>query len=478
MSQHLDKPLAVRPQARGPLSSIGLRLGVALLLVLAVGGILSQINLRRNLARLRTSMLSGVAEGNYHRVVSELAVIAAKDSGKLINIPSEGSGDNVTRLRAARKSCEVAFGLVQDGSDFGATGDLQLIGRLAKSESVFFLGKDADAQTDLRRLSHLKIGVGPERSGSARVAKEFFALPDLSGLGVELVYLAPSDELTAVREGRLDLMMLVIDEDAPFVADAVRSGLQIAELAHLDVLARKLPYARVGQIGAGQYDPIRGLPAQDKHVLRIDTLVVGNGCASRSATVAMMTALTRRFPDFVRHNKQTTNTSGLELAPAAANYFDHEGPELADDYVPWLVDVMPPANWGYVIMAVSLLFNIMGFGHRFRLWRIDARRVKLESELGNLFGPTATLSDIARTHAADEMDDARRERLEHLVKELETLAAKSRKQSLSMLVPMGQEMAYRYQEGVIHETLGVLRGVLRHAVTPAVTPTVDPAVTP
>jgi hypothetical protein len=32
-----------------------------------------------------------------------------------------------------------------------------------------------------------------------------------------------------------------------------------------------------------------------------------------------------------------------------------------------------------------------------------------------------------------------------------------------MLVPMGQEMAYRYQEGVIYETLAVLRDFSKRA---------------
>ena len=40
------------------------------------------------------------------------------------------------------------------------------------------------------------------------------------------------------------------------------------------------------------------------------------------------------------------------------------------------------------------------------------------------------------------------------------LAAKSRKQSLSPLVPMGQEMGYRYQESLINDHLSVLRAFL------------------
>ena len=40
---------------------------------------------------------------------------------------------------------------------------------------------------------------------------------------------------------------------------------------------------------------------------------------------------------------------------------------------------------------------------------------------------------------------------------LEELSSRSRRYSLSMLVPMGQEMAYRYQEELIHQTLAALR---------------------
>jgi len=107
---------------------------------------------------------------------------------------------------------------------------------------------------------------------------------------------------------------------------------------------------------------------------------------------------------------------------------------------------------------VSLLFNAMGFGHRFRLWRIDAARVALEAELGKLFGPAATVGDIARAKAED--DPQRTQQIAGIVQRLEELSARSRKYSLSMLVPMGQEMAYRYQEELIHQTLAALRGHL------------------
>jgi TRAP-type uncharacterized transport system substrate-binding protein len=463
VAKNLDRRLAATVHSHA--GAFLLRLGLVALVLAVVGALVSQLNLKRDLHRLDAGMLSGAPEGNYHALVDDLSRAAAKDKGTLRNVTSAGSVENVSRLRAEKKTCDVAFGLAQDGSDWGAPGELELVGRLAKSESVFFLGKKGDDTKALADLRGAKIGIGPEGSGSARLARQLFGLPELAALGADLQTHPLNDALEMARNGRLDFVFVVIDEDTPWLASAMKD-LQIAGIEHMDVLARRLPHFRTGRIGAGQFDAVKVIPPVDKRVLRVDTLVVGNGCASRSATLDLMTVIQRRHPDFIRHNKESPNATGLEVASAARGFFAEEGPELADEYVPWLVDVMPPANWAYIVMAVSLLFNAMGFGHRFRLWRIDASRVKLENEMAALFGPTTTLGDIERAKPGEETQAlTKRARLEEIVHELEALANRARKQSLSVLVPMGQEMAYRYQEGVIYETIAVLRDFLRRAAS-------------
>ena len=44
-----------------------------------------------------------------------------------------------------------------------------------------------------------------------------------------------------------------------------------------------------------------------------------------------------------------------------------------------------------------------------------------------------------------------------MIEDLVVLSKRVRKQSLSMLVPMGQEMAYRYQEQLVADLLDALR---------------------
>jgi TRAP-type uncharacterized transport system substrate-binding protein len=454
----LDRPLA--PHARHSARRAFARFGLVLLAVGVVALLISRIDFRHDMSRLRVRVLSGAAEGNYHASVERLASAAAKQRGTIENVTSAGSAENVARLAAAVHGCPVDFALAQDGATWPA--GLQLVGRFAKPESVLFLGRKGDAIQGFADLRGLRIGVGPPGSGTDVVARQLFALPDLAGLGVTLSNHDVEEQLGLAARGELDLALVIMDADAPLIEDWVgRRGLQIASFATAHAVSRRLPHIKTGTIGAGNYDSVRGVPSRDRTVMKIETLLLGNGCAGRVATLDLLALVSSEHPEFLRHNRDTPNTTGLPLAAAAQDYFANGGPQLADEYVPWLVDVMPPANWAYVVMAVSLLFNAMGAGHRFRLWRIDAARVKLESDLGRLFPPSTTLGDIQRTGPDKAKTTPETlEAIDQVIRGLEELAARSRRYSLSMLVPMGQEMAYRYQEGVIYETIAVLRDFL------------------
>ena len=419
--------------------------------------IVAWIDPRPSLRHVRVTVLSGSPSGNYFATVDRFAAEVSRRKGHVTNVSTAGSVQNVERLVAGTERCDVHFALVQDGIAYPDQHPLELVGRMPHPESLIVLGRDADRIRTVADLKGLRLGIGPVGSGTEQLMRR--VLVPLEGLDL-VVSTQPIDrQLDMLERGELDLGAMVIDDGANLVADAVkRRNLQILNLPEAGSLVRRLPFTRVGRIEAGQIDYVRGLPATAKEVLQVDALIVGNGCASNGATQGFMAAVADVFPTFVRHNKGHPNLTGLPMATVAKAFYDEDGPDFLGEYVPWAVDVMPLPLWIQLGVAFSVLFSGMALMHRYRLWRVDADRVKLEREIPALFAPGITVGEIAgmapdARHATPEA----RARLDDLMGRLAALAERCRRHSLSVFVPMGEEMSYRYQETLIHDLVHALR---------------------
>jgi TRAP-type uncharacterized transport system substrate-binding protein len=139
-----------------------------------------------NLAHLRVGVLSASERGNYYAIVNALAAEARQQKGRIDNVTSAGSVENISRLVASRAWCDVHFALVQGGMSWPAGHSLELIGRLSKAESLVFLGRGTDRVGALTDLRCTYIGIGPIGSGTERVARQVFA--PLKELIADLLY--------------------------------------------------------------------------------------------------------------------------------------------------------------------------------------------------------------------------------------------------------------------------------------------------
>ena len=425
---------------------------LAVLLVVIAG-----IDLQPNLARVKVAILSGSEGGNYYAVVKRLSAEARKAKGEIKTCRTQG------RSRTS-SGCPLRADMSTPNSRWCRMGSN---GRPVSNwwpgcpspRACFSSAETPIVSAPSPIFAGFRIGIGPEGSGTARLARDLLKARDLASLDLKLTHHPLDQQLSLLQTGELDLGVLVMDEDAAMVENAVRDrGLAILSFPQAEAIARRLPRVRTGHIAAGQYDAVRMFPPTDKTVLQVDALVVGNGCASRSTITGLLTLLARVFPDLLRRNKDTPNNTGLPLAAASRNFIEDGGPDLATQHVPWATDIMPLSNWIYAITAVSILFNIIGLWSKFRLWRIDAHRVKAEARLAALFRPSITPAEIARLAPTPEHRAAGyRAELAELITSLETLNTRCREQSLSWVAAMGQEMPYRYQEHLMSELLDALR---------------------
>jgi hypothetical protein len=445
-----------RPGAQGQLSPFRKTL-LFFLALFMLSALLAWLDPRPTLRHVRLTILSGAPSGNYHATVDKLAAEVARRHGSIRNQASAGSAQNMQRLVAARHSCEFQFALVQAGTVIPDEAGLELIGRLPQPESLIILGREVDRLRTPTDLLGMRIGIGPVGSGTEQMMRRLLAqVPELR---LQVSTQSIDQQLDMLARGELDLAAMVIDEGAALVHDAVaRRGLQILDLPDAPALARRLPFVRAGHIQAGQIDYMRRLPPRDLNLLQMDTLIVGHGCAKNGATVGLLSALVEVFPGFIQRNRGQPNLTGLPMSTVATDFLKDEGPDVLGTYAPWAMDILPLPTWIQLGVALSVLFSAMAIGHRFNLWRIDVHRVKIEREIPGLFHRGVTLGEIA-----DMPPDARhgaaeaRAHLDQLIERLEALAERCRRQSLSILVPMGAEMFYRYQESLIAELLYALR---------------------
>ena len=448
------------------------------LAVLAVAAGLLYYSVSGDYAFLRASVLTGAPTGAYHALGDRLAARALKKNGHLKVVVTAGSVENIARLVGENGRCVPAFAFVQDGVPAPADAGLQTLGRLPQPESLFLLARRGRAINTFNDLKGASVGIGPEGSGTTYLMQQLLENSDLSGLGLRPSNHDLEGQAALVRDGQLDLAAFVMNENAEMIrALTNKYDLEIVAPADIEGLVAREKWLRLGRIPAGYYDIAKPIPATDKLVAQVDTLVMTNACVHRAERVAFLMLLSEEFPNFVRMNPPPSAKSqdSAPLSDEAREFFASGQPELADKYFPWLVNLMSPAYWIYLVMAATVPLNAAGAYSRFRLWRIDANRALLESRLKALAYPGLNEEQIeARAHSAITREQIKalppeaviqtpedRKAAEDLMKNFDALTRRCEEQLSSYVTPMGSEMYYRYQEWLIDEAKAALGALLR-----------------
>ena len=409
---------------------------------------------------LKASVYTGAPTGEYHAIAERIAARSRKKHGRLNVVVTAGSVENVNRLAGENGRCEPAFAFVQDGVPVPADAGLQTLGRLPRPESLLLFARRSRSFGSFDDLKGASIGIGPEGSGTAYLMQQLLENTDLKDLDLKSSNHPAEAQVELAHDGVLDLAAYVIDENAPVVREDIKKyDLEIVSPADEEGLLARDKWLRLGKIPAGFFDVGRPSPATDKVVPQVDTLVMTNACVGRAERIAFLVLLADEFPSFVRMNPppSTAFQDAAPLADEARELFANGQPALPDRYFPRLVNLMSPTYWIYLAMAVTILLNAIEVYSRFRLWRIDTNRQRLESRLKSLVHPPLTREQI-KTLPADAAlqtpEDCKT--AETLTKDFEALRARCQAQLESFVTPMGREMYYRYQESLIEEAIAAL----------------------
>ena len=439
---------------------------ISILAVSAViAAVVSSLGMIRDFGSFHASLLTGSPGGAYYVLGSQLAERAKGDRSRLDIVATAGSLENVSRLIADRDRCVEQFGFVQDGTPVPSDSGLELLGRLPEPESLLLLGRNNRPPANFADLRSASIGIGPEGSGTAYLARLLLGDADLAGLNIRTSYHELEEQAQLVAQGSLDLAAYVMRDDAEFLRSIIRQyRLDIVDLQDLQGLVGRHPWLSLGRVPQGRYDLVQRIPPHDKVVPQVNTLIVTSPCAKRANRIELLALLSAELPRFVRSNppSSTSSATKLPLSSEARQFFLTGEPEFADRYFPWLVNVMSPAYWVYLVMAVTAIFNALKGLSRFWLWRIDAAREKLETEIRGVAGDVVSHGP-PRNFSTNELlvDQKARAAAQEILTRLAMLRARCERRAKSFATPMGDEMFYRYQQSLIDDTTAALKTLLR-----------------
>ncbi len=435
-----------------------LRLGFVVGLIALVALFFVAIDLTPDLSAMRVTLLSGPEGGEDYALAARLARAANKRGGTVVNVATPGMAENLMMLAGKLRGNKPDFALALDGLTYPGPERLELVARLPDTRTLFILGPDAGSIHAIADLAGLRIGVGPGSSATKLLAREILGSEVLEGLNVTLSEHPLEEQVEQLRKHQLDLGFFLLATNAPLIGRAMRGGLQMVNLGNAEALASRIPSLRVTTVYPGQVDLVRGLPRTASKTFQMDVLMLTRRHVSRSKKVEMLGLMDSVFKGFIDLNRNTENHTGLQEIGDLKPFIQNGGPNVLDEYAPRLLDFMPPANWLHYVVVISLLLNAMTLWHRFRLWRIDQLRIQLEDKALALFGQSHTVMEIALlTPKPGEFNADRRRMLDALIDETQSLRQRVRRYSVAMIVPMGAEMYYRSQEGLVDGQLQALR---------------------
>lgn len=370
------------------------------------------------------TLSTGAADGAYHQYALQYQRILARDGVHLELKPSTGSVENLVRLRDDNAHVDAAF--VQGGLGrlvlLPAAGDadvarLYSLGNLA-FEGVWLFYRGKKEFTRLAELAGARVAVGPEGSGTRKVAMDLLAAHGIDAKSAPLSPLSGGAAIDALKAGQLDAIFLIAAPEAPVVRELAGSReLRIMSFANAQAISRRFPYLSPVTLAQGVFDLKADVPPKDVQMLAARANLVIRDDLHPALTNLLLQAAAEIHsgPGIFNGPGEFPSAAATDfpLSEEAQRYYKSGKPFL-QRYLPfWLANLVERMLvfliplLGVVVPVVKFLPTILTWGRRRRINRWYGELKKFEQELASRELSQAELTQHLRR--LDEIEEAARE---------------------------------------------------------------------
>ncbi len=305
---------------------------------------------------------SGDSETRLYKTAEKYKKILARNGVKLIILKSEGSLENLERLK--NPSFKVNVGFVQTGVAKGQNIDnLVSLGSISYQPLYIFY----NSYKSIELLSHFngrRIAIGEYGTGTHVLSKELLAMNGIEpGGDTTLLEMDDEDAAKALLEGRIDAAFMMSDSASSKTMRELRlrQDIRLFDFIQADAYSRRIGHLNKIVLPKGSFDFGRNIPENDINLIsptveliaRTDLHPALSDLLLEAATeVHSRQSLTQKrgeFPAMLEHE--------YKISPDAASYYK-SGKSFLYKYLPfWLASL---ANRILVVFLPMILILIPG----------------------------------------------------------------------------------------------------------------------
>lgn len=357
---------------------------------------------------------TGGESGAYYQFAQRYAAILARNGVKLEVRTSQGSLENLDRLK--NDEAQVAFvqgGVVPPKEDPDAEDDSGLLSLGSVFyEPVWVFYRGDKPLTRLTELRGKRIAIGQDGSGVRQLARQLLEANDIP-MDEHLVALAGLNAAEELQQGRIDAAFIIAAESAPVVQVLVRSpGIKLMSFAQAGAYQRRFPFLTKLTFPHGVADLVRDFPPEDIKVLApTANLIVRDDLHPALQTLLLQAAsevhgksgFFQDAGEFPSYKDQM-----LPLSPDADRYFKSGAPFL-QRYLPFWLAVLVDRLIVMLVPIFALLIPLLKVAPAIYSWRVRSKVFRcygelkfLEDDLKHHFDPSRLDDYRNRLDALDE----------------------------------------------------------------------------
>lgn len=361
-------------------------------------------------------MTSGSESGAYYQFAKRYAAILARSGITLEVRTSEGSVQNLERLRSG----EAQIGFVQGGviepidesridEEPENWGLLSLGSMFYEPVWVFYQGKTIERLSELRGK---RIAIGQEGSGIRQLAQRLLEDNDVD-FRQNTLPISGLDAAEELQQGRIDAAFIIAAEHAPVVQVLLRSpGIKLMNFSQSFAYERRYPFLTRLTMPQGVADLVLDIPPADTRVLApTASLVVRDDLHPALQNLLLQAArqIHGKPGFFQTANEFPSYMDGMLPLSSEAERFFKSGPPFLQRYLPFWLAVLVDRLIVLLVPVIALLIPLLRVAPAIYSWRVKSKVFRcygelkfLEDDLKNHYDPARLAEYRERLDALDE----------------------------------------------------------------------------